>query len=124
MSKLTELEEIGQSDLRIVLIDQGYAVWQETPGPIHNAAVRRIKKSFEKWEKEQGAVLYGEKEADLYYMKNFKKDNKRNLAESAGTSSSSNGSTGDAGKKSAESSPASSVKKPAAKPAAKESEHA
>ena len=71
------LEKIGQSDLRIVLSDQGYAVWQETPGPIHNSAVRRIQKSFEKWEKEQGAVLHGEKEADLYYTKNFKKDNKR-----------------------------------------------
>lgn len=69
------LEQLGLPNLRIVLNDQGFAVWQEMPGPIHNAGVQKIQKSFQDWEKEQeGAVLYGEKRADVYYMQNFKKD--------------------------------------------------
>ena len=59
-----------------------------------------------------------------WYETDFKKDNKRNLAESSGTSTSNKSSSGGADKKADKSSSDSSVKKPAAKPATKESKHA
>lgn len=55
-----------------------------------------------------------------WYETDFKKDNKRNLAESSGTSSSDSSSTSSAGKKASDS----SAKTPAAKPTSKESKHA
>jgi hypothetical protein len=72
-----ELEKLNLSDLQIVRNEQGYAVWREMPGPIHNAAVEEIQHEFQRWEKDQGALLLGTKEADVYYMNNFKKNNKR-----------------------------------------------
>ena len=63
-----------------------------------------------------------------WYETDFKKDNKRNLADSSGKDSSSKKSSGSAGKKTDKSSSASSANKsdakPAAKPAAKEAKHA
>ena len=59
-----------------------------------------------------------------WYETDFKKDNKRNLAESSGTSTSNKSSSGGTDKKADKSSSDSSVKKPAAKPATKESKHA
>ena len=63
-----------------------------------------------------------------WYETDFKKDNKRNLAESSSTSNSGKSSTGGAGKKADKSSSDSSAQKPAAKTAAKsatkESKHA
>ena len=59
-----------------------------------------------------------------WYETDFKKDNKRNLAESSSTSSSDKSSTDDAGKKADKSSSDSSANKPAAKSATKESKHA
>jgi putative FmdB family regulatory protein len=59
-----------------------------------------------------------------WYETDFKKDNKRNLAESSSSSNSDKSSTDDAGKKADQSSSESSAKKPAAKPATKESKHA
>ncbi len=63
-----------------------------------------------------------------WYETDFKKDNKRNLAESSDTSSSDKSSTGGTGEKADKSSSESSAKEPAAKPAAKpatkESKHA
>ena len=59
-----------------------------------------------------------------WYETDFKKDNKRNLAESSDTSTSNKSSSGGADKKADKSSSDSSVKKPAAKPATKESKHA
>ena len=63
-----------------------------------------------------------------WYETDFKKDNKRNLADSSGKDSSSKKSSGSAGKKTGKSSSASSANKPdaksAAKPAAKEAKHA
>jgi putative FmdB family regulatory protein len=59
-----------------------------------------------------------------WYETDFKKDNKRNLAESSDTSSSDKSSTGGTDKKADKSSSDSSVNKPAAKPATKESKHA
>ena len=59
-----------------------------------------------------------------WYETDFKKDNKRNLAESSSTSTSDKSSSGGADKKADKSSSDSDVKKPAAKPATKESKHA
>ena len=59
-----------------------------------------------------------------WYETDFKKDNKRNLAESSSTSNSSKSSSDGAGKKADKSSSDSSAKKPAAKSATKESKHA
>ena len=59
-----------------------------------------------------------------WYETDFKKDNKRNLAESSSTSSSNKRSTGSADKKTDKSSSDSSASKPAAKTATKESKHA
>ena len=59
-----------------------------------------------------------------WYETDFKKDNKRNLAESSSTSNSNKSSSGGAGKKADKSSSDSSANKPAAKPATKESKHA
>ena len=63
-----------------------------------------------------------------WYETDFKKDNKRNLADSSGKDSSSKKASGSAGKKTGKSSSASSANKsdakPAAKPAAKEAKHA
>ena len=63
-----------------------------------------------------------------WYETDFKKDNKRNLADSSGKDSSSKKSSGSAGKKTGKTSSASSASKPdakpAAKPAAKEAKHA
>jgi putative FmdB family regulatory protein len=63
-----------------------------------------------------------------WYETDFKKDNKRNLAESAGAESSGEKSSGTADKKTEKPSSESSVKKtdtkPAAKTASKESKHA
>ena len=59
-----------------------------------------------------------------WYETDFKKDNKRNLAESSSTSDSNKSSTGSADKKTDKSSSDSSANKPAAKPATKESKHA
>jgi hypothetical protein len=71
-----ELEKLNLSDLQIVRNEQGYAVWREMPGPIHNAAVEEIQELFNAWKGEQAAQLCGTKQADVYYMKNFKKNNK------------------------------------------------
>ena len=61
------------------------------------------------------------------YENDFKKDNKRNLADSSGKGSSNKKSSGGAGEKTGKSSSASSANKsdakPAAKPAAKEAKH-
>jgi putative FmdB family regulatory protein len=59
-----------------------------------------------------------------WYETDFKKDNKRNLAESSSTSDSNKSSTDGAGKKADKSSSDSSVNKTAVKPATKESKHA
>jgi putative FmdB family regulatory protein len=59
-----------------------------------------------------------------WYETDFKKDNKRNLAESSSTSNSDKSSTDGAGKKADKSSSDSSANKPAAKSATKESKHA
>ncbi len=59
-----------------------------------------------------------------WYETDFKKDNKRNLAESSGTSTSNSSSTDSAGKKADKPSSDSSAKTPAAKPTTKESKHA
>ncbi len=63
-----------------------------------------------------------------WYETDFKKDNKRNLADSSGKDSSNKKSSDSAGKKTDKSSSASSANKsdakPAAKPAAKEAKHA
>ncbi len=59
-----------------------------------------------------------------WYETDFKKDNKRNLAESSGTSTSNSSSTDSAGKKADKSSSDSSAKTPTAKPTTKESKHA
>ena len=63
-----------------------------------------------------------------WYETDFKKDNKRNLADSSATDSSSKKSSGDADKTTDKSSTESSANKPdvkpAAKPAAKEAKHA
>lgn len=59
-----------------------------------------------------------------WYETDFKKDNKRNLAESSSTSNSDKSSTDGAGKKADKSSSDSSVNKPAAKSATKESKNA
>jgi putative FmdB family regulatory protein len=59
-----------------------------------------------------------------WYETDFKKDNKRNLAESPSTSNSDKSSTDGAGKKADKSSSDSSANKPAAKSATKESKHA
>ena len=59
-----------------------------------------------------------------WYETDFKKDNKRNLAESSSTSGSNKSSTGSADKKTDKSASDSSANKPAAKPATKESKHA
>ena len=59
-----------------------------------------------------------------WYETDFKKDNKRNLAESSSTSGSNKSSTGSADKKTDKSSSDSSANKPAAKPATTESKHA
>ena len=59
-----------------------------------------------------------------WYETDFKKDNKRNLAESSSTSTSDKSSSGGADKKADKSASDSDVKKPAAKPATKESKHA
>jgi hypothetical protein len=72
-----DLEKLNLTDLHIVLNNEGYAVWREMPGPIHNAAVRGIQTNFQRWEQEQGPALFGEKGADVFYKKNFKKNNKR-----------------------------------------------
>jgi hypothetical protein len=68
-----ELEKLNLSDLQIVRNEQGYAVWREMPGPIHNAAVEEIQELFTAWKGEQVAQLRGTKEADVYYMKNSRK---------------------------------------------------
>jgi len=54
-----------------------------------------------------------------WYETDFKKDNKRNLADSSGKDSSNTKSSGNAGKKTGKPSSASSASKPDAKPAAK-----
>jgi hypothetical protein len=59
-----------------------------------------------------------------WYETDFKKDNKRNLAEPSSSSNSDKSTSDDAGKKADQSSSESSAKKPAAKPATKESKHA
>ena len=63
-----------------------------------------------------------------WYETDFKKDNRRNLAESAGKNNSDKKSSGSAGKKADKSSSVGGTKKPdakpAAKPAAKESKNA
>jgi len=63
-----------------------------------------------------------------WYETDFKKDNKRNLADSSGKDSSNKKSSDSAGKKTDKSSSASTANKsdakPAAKPAAKEAKHA
>ena len=59
-----------------------------------------------------------------WYETDFKKDNKRNLAESSSTSNSSKSSDSGAGKTAGKSSSESSANKPAAKSATKESKHA
>ena len=59
-----------------------------------------------------------------WYETDFKKDNKRNLAESAGASASDSSATSSEGKKTESPSSESGSKTPAAKPATKESKHA
>ena len=59
-----------------------------------------------------------------WYETDFKKDNKRNLAESSSTTNTSKDSSSGTDKKAAKSSSEKSDSKPAAKPATKESKHA
>jgi hypothetical protein len=46
-------EKLDLSDLQIVRNEQGYAVWREMPGPIHNIAVFEIQELFNAWKGEQ-----------------------------------------------------------------------
>jgi hypothetical protein len=52
-------------------------VWREMPGPIHYAAVLEIQEIFIVWKGEQFVKLCGTTLADVYYVKKFKKNNKR-----------------------------------------------
>ena len=70
-------EEIGLDDLQIVLDSKGYAVWREMPGVFHNAAVDVIRRKFLTWSNDQGAVLDGNKEADVFVSQSFARNKKR-----------------------------------------------
>jgi hypothetical protein len=72
-----DLEKYDLTDLQIVRNDEGYAVWREMPGKIHNAAVRQIQIPFTTWESEQAAVLFGEKDADVFVSNSYQGNMKR-----------------------------------------------
>jgi hypothetical protein len=62
---LEDIQKQGITDLQIVLNNEGYAIWREMPGVIHNRAVGKILVAFQTWKQEQGAQLHGEKSADV-----------------------------------------------------------
>jgi hypothetical protein len=74
-----DLERLHVTDLQIVLDDEGYVVWREMNCAFHNAAVEEIQELFIAWKHrpEQVAQLCILQEPDVYYMKNYKKNNKR-----------------------------------------------
>jgi hypothetical protein len=72
-----ELEKLNLTDLHIVLNDEGYAVWREMPGTVHNTGVNAIHMEFAKWKEEQGAVLFSRLEADVFVSKSFELNKKR-----------------------------------------------
>jgi hypothetical protein len=72
-----DLEKLDLTDLHIVLDNEGYAVWREMPGPIHNAGVSAILNELRKWEREQGAVVFGRPEASVFVSESYQRNKKR-----------------------------------------------
>jgi hypothetical protein len=63
------LEKLNITDLHIVLNDEGYAVWRETPAlSKHDTAVDVILMKFAKWKEEQGAVLFDKQNANVFFL--------------------------------------------------------
>lgn len=70
-------EKIGLDDLQIVLDSKGNAVWRDMPGVFHNAAIDVIRRTFLTWSSDQGAVLDGKQEADIFVSQSFARNKKR-----------------------------------------------
>jgi hypothetical protein len=70
-------EKIGLSDLQIILNSEGFAVLREMPETKHRIGVSLIDHEFSKWKQEQGAVLSGQRETDVFLSDSFERNKKR-----------------------------------------------
>ena len=68
-SFLKDLEP--HSDLRIVLNDQGYAVWQEMPGDGHNTGMEIIVETFQSWAARTQCGVKGKENVNIRLTRTF-----------------------------------------------------